>query len=586
MAKRKAATTEETPFPQLRLAFTDPVQERYEVARPLLLKLPTTATVRAQETQTNVQTLRRYVRRFEREGMRGLFDERTLVVRGYSVPDAVRLEAIRLKILYPPLHDREIANILFSRLGCRIDHKTVARLLKQSGVLDQGRLPFPNTRFHDHNDPRTARLEVIKLYYQGWNIQSISGFVGVSRKHIYSLLERFEHEQFAMALPRSRRNHHHHRKLYLPVMKRIAELQQEYPLIGRFRLWGLLKKEGFELGESTVGAAMALNRLLSSEHTPDKPKKVHPFKAKMRHQYWFIDHRYLEKIDGVQYYSLCILEGYSRAFLSGVVLATQARGPVLKLLYETVQLWGIPTEIVSDRGGAFISEDYTRICDRMGITVRYIAPHQSWQNLIETHFNIQRRLADAHFARCQSEEELACEHARFIETYNSCEHLAHQKRAQDKRTPQAVLSWVRGIQLPLRELNTAFASLRWQRTLDAAGFVLLQNYYLYAEKAANRQRVCLWLCDDTLHIDCHDELLASYPCAAQAFTGELRRVGEPQLYANSFAREQPRLLELSPSQWQRVVHLQKQRRQRTSRTAKGQLSLPLQLRSPLREEAS
>jgi hypothetical protein len=38
----------------------------------------------------------------------------------------------------------------------------------------------------------------------------------------YSLLERIEHEQFALALPRS---YHPHRKLYLPMMKRIAELQ-------------------------------------------------------------------------------------------------------------------------------------------------------------------------------------------------------------------------------------------------------------------------------------------------------------------------------------------------------------------------
>jgi transposase len=587
MAKRNRVTTEEA-FPQLRLAFTDPVQERYEVARPLLLKFPTTATTRAQETGTNVQTLRRYVRRFEREGMRGLFDERTLVVRGHIVPDVVRLEAIRLKTLYPPLHHREITNILFSRLGCRIDHKTVARLLKESGVLDQTRLPFPNTRFHDQSDPRTARMEVIKLYYQGWNIQSISGFLGVSRKHIYSLMERFEQEQFAMALPHSRRPHHHHQKLYLPVMKRIAELQQEYPLIGRFRLWGLLKKEGFDLGESTVGAAMALNRLLYSElaEADPKPPKSHPFKARTWHQFWFIDHRYLEKIDGVQYYSLCILEGYSRAFLSGVVLATQARGPVLKLLYETVQQWGAPTCLVSDRGGAFISDDYTRICDKLGIRVSYIDPHQSWQNLIETHFNIQRRLGDAAFTRCQTEGELAQAHARFLETYNSGEHLAHQKRVEGKRTPQAVLSWGRGHIWSPRRLQMAFSSLRWQRTLDKAGFVLLQNYYLYAEKAANRQRVCLWLCDGTLHIDCQDELLASYPCVAEVFTGELRRVDEPQLHPNSFARQQPRLLELSPNQWQRVVRLQKQHRKPTSRTAKGQLPIPLLLPNQPMDEAS
>jgi transposase InsO family protein len=588
MAKRSASSTSDRaqdtpPFSQLRLVFTDAVQERYEIARPLILQQNTSAAARGRETQTHPRTIRRYVRRFEREGMRGLFDERALVVRGHSVPDVVRLEAIRLKTLYGPLHNREIANIIFSRLGCRIDHKTVGRLLTECGLLDQRQLPLStplsHTRFHQHEDVRTARLEVIKLYYQGWNIQSISGFLGVSRQHIYTLLERFEAEQLGAAVPHSSAPHQRHRKLYLPLMKRLAELQKEYPLIGRFRMWGLLKREGFELGESTVGAAMALNRLLYAELSRDQPKppKPHPFKAKTRHQYWFIDHRYLNKIDGVQYFSLCILEGYSRAFLSGVVLATVARGPVLKLLYETVLQWGAPSSLVSDRGSAFISEDYQRVCEKLGITVEHIEPHQSWQNLIETHFNIQRRLGDAAFARCQTEEELAQSHAHFIELYNASEHLAHQRRKAQMRTPEAVLAWVHGQVVSPSRLHAAFSALRWQRTLDRAGYVLLQNYYLYAERAAGRQRVCLWLCDDALHIDCRDELLASYPCIADALTGQIAQVNEPLLHANSFARQQPRLFQLSPDQWQRLTHLHKQRRRRGSQNSHYQLVIPMGL---------
>ena len=65
--------------------FVDGVQERYEIARPLLLRQPVTVAERAQETSTHVQTVRRYVRRFEREGMRGLFDEREVLSRGRSV---------------------------------------------------------------------------------------------------------------------------------------------------------------------------------------------------------------------------------------------------------------------------------------------------------------------------------------------------------------------------------------------------------------------------------------------------------------------------------------------------------------------
>src|SRR5688500_8106458 len=90
------------PFPQLRLHLTDEVQERYEIARPLLLRRAATAVEIAHETNLHPQTVRRYVRRFEREGMRGLFDERELLSRGRTIPDMVRQEVIRLKTLHPP----------------------------------------------------------------------------------------------------------------------------------------------------------------------------------------------------------------------------------------------------------------------------------------------------------------------------------------------------------------------------------------------------------------------------------------------------------------------------------------------------
>jgi transposase len=183
--------------------------------------------------------VRSYVRRFEAQGMRGLFDEEPeMVPRCGSVSEAVRLEVLRLKTLYAPLNLREIANIVYGTLGARIDHKTVGRILERHPIAHQQRLPLP--KFRDYKEPYEARVEVVKLYYRGWNIQSISGFLGVSRKHIYVLLERFEQEHFAGLVTRPMGPRHHHRKLYLPLLRKVADLQKEHPLIGRFRLWDWL----------------------------------------------------------------------------------------------------------------------------------------------------------------------------------------------------------------------------------------------------------------------------------------------------------------------------------------------------------
>jgi hypothetical protein len=310
---------------------------------------------------------------------------------------------------------------------------------------------------------------------------------------------------------------------------------------------------------------MRFNRFVYSELVKDpKPPRDHPFKARTWHQFWFIDHRYLVKIDGIQYYSLCILEGYSRAFLAGAVLATQARGPVLKLLYETVRQWGAPGTIVSDSGGAFTSEDYRRTCSRLGIEVQYIEARQSWQNLIETHFNIQRKMADYKFESVTSEAQRQEEHTAFLDLYNRMGHAAHQKRRDGKHTPHDVLSWIRGQPLTKRQLEVALRETLWLRTTDRAGYVLVQNYFLYAERAANRQRVCLWLWDDMLHIDCRDEILASYACAYDQATHQIKKLGEPTLYENSFSRQQPQLLQIGPEQWQRITRHNRARRHRVT----------------------
>jgi transposase len=555
------------PFPQLQLHFIDEVQERYEVARPLLLGRATTAVEIAQETNLHPQTVRRYVRRFERSGMRGLFDEREVLSKGRTLPDVVREEVRRLKTLHPPLHYREIATIIYARLGCHIDHKAVQRILQTYPPVLQARLPFTaSSRYHDYKDPYQARVEVIKLYYSGWNVQSISGYLGVSRKHIYALLKKFEEETFAGLILQRRGPHQPHRKLYLPVLKKIADLQREYPLLGRYHIWDMLKREGIaNLGESTVGAAMAFNRLVYAELSRKrikKPPRLHPFKSRSWHDYWFIDHRYLVKIDGIQYYSLCILEGYSRAFLAGLVVATQARGPVLKLIYDTVRLWGAPVGIVSDRGGAFISDDYRRTWEQLGVAVHYIEKHQSWQNMIETHFNIQRKLADHKFEQAQNAAQLQEEHMRFLETYNTLEHLAHRRRKAGSRTPRDVLSWVRGRVLTPHQLDRGFRETLWKRMTNQAGYVVVQNYYLYAERALCRQPVCLWLWEDSLQLEHQDEPLASYPCTYDHEAHTLQKLGEPTLHDNRFARQQPQLFRLDEAQWQRLSQRVMARRHR------------------------
>jgi hypothetical protein len=82
---------------------------------------------------------------------------------------------------------------------------------------------------------------------------------------------------------------------------------------------------------------------------------------------------------------------------------------------------GVPEVLISDSGGAYISNDFDAMCTRLQIDhTTIVSTHgESYLNWIETHFNIQRRLYDYQFALTQTPAELEHLHQTFIQTYNT-----------------------------------------------------------------------------------------------------------------------------------------------------------------------
>src|ERR687895_57441 len=156
-------------FAQLQLGFVDQTPWRYEVIRPLVLFADRTAAQRAQETDTHPDTVRALQRRFRQQGIQGLLPADVEVVhrrRASPVPEAVRQELDRLKALYDGFHYRELTRILFIKFGYPIDHKTVKAIWQESPVSLQGQLDLVD--YHTQPTRYQARLQVIRLYYQGW----------------------------------------------------------------------------------------------------------------------------------------------------------------------------------------------------------------------------------------------------------------------------------------------------------------------------------------------------------------------------------------------------------------------------------
>src|SRR4029450_2769550 len=154
-------------------------------------------------------------------------------------------------------------------------------------------------------------------------------------------------EYFAGLADRSRAPHAPVRKIWLPLMVQVYHLQKVHPDAGAFRIWSLLARA--DVSVRTIGRVMALNRLVYDD-IPHVPKRgvppapgLHPYKAAHRHQYWFIDGRRMDfAIDGVHWWSLIILEGYSRTMLAGMMAPTEATWVALMVLYTACLRYGAP----------------------------------------------------------------------------------------------------------------------------------------------------------------------------------------------------------------------------------------------------
>lgn len=551
-------------FTQYQLQFIDPIQYNYEVIRPIVLFAETIAE-RSRQTGLERTTIGDKARRFIQDGMLGLVDQRAGHAgrQGHRYPEAVAAYMLYVKHLYPPIHNRELVRIVQRKFGYKTNHHTVKAFLARHASPMQ--LEMPLLAFAEFADAYHARWTVVRLWYEGWNKQSIAGCLKMARSHVHAIIAAFERDGFAgLEDRRAQPSPHLDTQLTLPFLKEVLDLQQAYPRAGRFRIHGLLAQQhGLDLpSEATVGRAMAINRRVhgapgpwqsarDEQQAPTEPRHL-PYRPQYRHHLWFVDIRYLVKLEGRWVYSICILEGYSRTILAGLASEHQDLPALLQLLFAALSTYGCPEGIVSDHGAVFRAGDDVAILKALEIEPRYIELRKPWQNLIEAQFKVQLRLADFQFEHAQSFEEIQRRHAAFVEMFNTTWHWAHQERPDGRRTPAEVLGWVRGRAVDPERLRHLFSQVQFLRTVNLYGFISIQRFYIYAETGLSRQRVSIWIAEGQLHIAYRETLLAQYHWAYDRRQRRLREVSHPTLYQTVFASPQLELIELDDAQWLKV----------------------------------
>jgi putative transposase len=535
---------------QLRPLLKDPTQLTYEIIRPVILGWETPKE-RSAETGMPQRTIYYKANLFDQAGMASLLppDPPPAVPKldKRSLPPPMRQAIVDLKAEYPTFTLHEIATICYAQFGRRPSPHTIQMILATGPKPSRTKRRYPLYAAFD--DPVQGRLAIIRLHFEGWSVKSIAGYLGTSRKLIYTTLKRWIAEQFAGLADKSSRPHQPATKTTLRAMQEVKRLQIN-PELGEYRVSAALEQMGIKLSPRTCGRILALNRELyhlPMPPTSGRPKKEFPFPSERRHQYWFVDIRYLDMhtLGGGMIYCISILEGYSRAILASVVTRRQNFEEYVAVLYAAVRKHGCPEALVSDHGGVFRDHRAMQIYSALGIEKKEIEKRQSWQNLIESAFNVQRRMGDWYFETAKSWDDLVAAHKKWVLDYNYQRHMAHEKREDGRHSKAVVLGWVTGKQFEPDYMYRAFSAICETRTLTKAGYARFRDFLLYGERALAGKKALINIFQDTLALEYGEYPLAKYSVEWQPDDKHLLRVGNPRLYEHPYQSPQ---LELWPQE--------------------------------------
>ena len=368
--------------------------------------------------------------------------------------------------------------------------------------------------YHEIGDPEERRAAVVALHPEGWAPRSIAGYLRAHRATVYRVPRRWVEEGVDGLDDRPRGRPAGVRKVDLEAIDAVRRLQ-ENPGLGAFRVHAALAQMGIHPSPATAGRILALNRKLYGLEKPkglSREAREMPFASGRRHEYRTADVRYTnDHRPGGRIYVVSVLENHSRAILASSVSRTQDLSSFLSVLYRAVEEHGSPEALVTDGGSIFRANRARAVYGALKIAKHEIERRQPWQSYVETAFNVQRRMADWHFAKARSWAELVAAHERFVEDHNAQPHFAHGARPDGRRSPSEVLGWVPGVvRHRPEELERAFFAARFSRVLDPLGYVRFRDWRIYGEEGLAKREAAIWLHENTLTLEHAGQALSRY----------------------------------------------------------------------------
>ena len=540
--------------------------EIYDWIRPVLRQERTLAE-QSRHTGVAYRRLWRYWKRFQGRGFLGLIDGRTGVHRRgkapieEGLPDSVQQQVVRLAMAHPFTY-RELARIVEACYGHSVDHHGIRRVLDLHHLSSKAlkrhhhqtppaspSLPIPPSpqlafslappalslsqrlaraigpehllvRFRTYREYPTeehARWRIIELLDVGFRPRRIANLLAIDPHIVYRWHRRFKASGLVGLTTRTRESTSITTRVSMQAMMEVFELIDNNPLLGHYRVKMALDSLGYRYGHTTVWQMVTFYKHAHPEPKGRRRKHKHeerPKQAIRAHQVWFMDLRYLVKIEGRWLYSILIFDGYSRAIVGAGCAPRQNFAWIVRVFREAVAQWGAPDELVSDNAKVFVALD--PCLQKLGIHGSPIKKGHPWQNLAESGFSIQRRMLDAYVVGCRDREEVYRQHDTFVRDYLFWGHWAHKRKDDQGRiyylSPEVILGNAKGREIESARLQKILRLRQLTRTVRRHGQIRLHNFGIYVDRVLWGQTVDVLIYDDALRIEQKDQLIVSYPC--------------------------------------------------------------------------
>jgi transposase InsO family protein len=536
---------------------------RYETLRPVLRQERTLAQ-HSRITGLSYWQLRRELQRFQRAGILGLIDRRTLPhPRGRPpietrLPQHIQQHIVRLALAHPftarelawivqacyhePIDYRGIQHVLvrhqLSPAALQHHHEAVRHAAPLAAPPAQPpALPVePSTqaqrlalalgpehlllRFRTYDEYPTeeqARWRIIELLDVGFRPRRVAKLLAIQPAVVYHWKRRFAALGLLGLTTQRRVGTPITTRLSVQAIMEVFQLLDNNPLLGHYRVKMALDSLGYRHGHTTVWQLVALYK----QAHPPVPRQARlpnpderPQHATAPHQVWFADLRYLAKIDGQWLYSILIFDGYSRALVGAGCFDRQTFSRVVQVFRQAIERWGAPEAVVSDHGAVFVA--LQPCLEQLAIQGTPITRGHPWQNLAESGFAVQRRMLDAYIVGCTERMMVYRQHAQFVHDYQFWGHWAHKRRDAQGRVyylaPEVVLGSTKGRAVDPGRLRRIFRLRQMTRRVRRYGQIRLHNFGLYIDHGRWGQPVEVLIYDEVLRVEQAEQLLVVYPC--------------------------------------------------------------------------